>query len=283
MHPDMADGPDALRRDDIGEPLRQQSRDARGRREGIGRCAMGVVPAWFCWPVIVTLNWRRPTMPVTTPTASPAASSTGPCSICASMNALKRTVGPRTRRRGRPPAPAHRQTRCHRSQPAYRHPKRQLARPHGRPRQRAEPPFLILEAHHRYRRPALFPRRARNLQRGDHAIGAVKPAALGLRIGMRAHQKASARPGANPKRLPTGSIRTSSPASSNRSASQPRASRSASENAGAARPWSPCHRRIGAACSGRREPVDIGCHGQRDRRACRRTVQPHRHEALGTC
>jgi hypothetical protein len=29
MHPDMADGPDALRRDDIGEPLRQQSRDPR--------------------------------------------------------------------------------------------------------------------------------------------------------------------------------------------------------------------------------------------------------------
>jgi hypothetical protein len=61
---------------------------------------------------------------------------------------------------------------------------RKLSRPHGRPRQRTEATFLILETHDRHRRPALFARRSRDLKRGDHAIGAVEPAALGLRIGM---------------------------------------------------------------------------------------------------
>ena len=44
----------------------------------------GAVPACALAPVSVTLNQRLPWMPVTTPMASPAASSSGPCSICAS-------------------------------------------------------------------------------------------------------------------------------------------------------------------------------------------------------
>ena len=51
------------------------------------RSAIGVVPAWFDWPVIVTSCQEMPCTPVTAPMVTPSASSTGPCSMCSSTKA----------------------------------------------------------------------------------------------------------------------------------------------------------------------------------------------------
>jgi len=48
------------------------------------RSVIVTVPAWPAKPVTVTSSRSCAAMPVTVPSASPSASSTGPCSICAS-------------------------------------------------------------------------------------------------------------------------------------------------------------------------------------------------------
>ncbi len=48
------------------------------------RYGIGVVPAWAATPVTVTSSQRIAWPPVTTPMVVPLASSTGPCSMCAS-------------------------------------------------------------------------------------------------------------------------------------------------------------------------------------------------------
>ncbi len=44
------------------------------------RYDIGVLPAWFGWPVNFTLNCFRPAMAVTTATGTPVSHSAGPCS-----------------------------------------------------------------------------------------------------------------------------------------------------------------------------------------------------------
>ena len=45
---------------------------------------MGVVPAWFDWPVRVSSVQEMPCTLSTAPIFTPSASSTGPCSTCSS-------------------------------------------------------------------------------------------------------------------------------------------------------------------------------------------------------
>ena len=74
---------------------RRRSRRRRSRRRGAW--SIGVVPAWFDWPVIVSSFHEMPCTPVTAPIVMPSASSTGPCSMCSSTNACGGTARARQR------------------------------------------------------------------------------------------------------------------------------------------------------------------------------------------
>ncbi|MNN70650.1 hypothetical protein D3C81_1865200 [compost metagenome] len=61
------------------------------------RTAIGVVPACAMVPAHSTRNQRTAWMPVTTPSGTAAASSTGPCSIWSSTQAdIGRAIGTRS-------------------------------------------------------------------------------------------------------------------------------------------------------------------------------------------
>ena len=73
---------------DVGGQLAHvRSRSGRRRSPASWRSAIGVVPAWFDWPAMVSSCQEMPCTPVTRRWSKPSASSTGPCSMCSSTNA----------------------------------------------------------------------------------------------------------------------------------------------------------------------------------------------------
>ena len=60
----------------------------------------------------------------------------------------------------------------------------QSAGPDGRTCGHAKAPLFVLKRHDRDRRPPGLLRRAGDFERRDHAQSAIKPAALGLAVGM---------------------------------------------------------------------------------------------------
>jgi len=58
----------------------QAEAEARLDKLAAEKTDMGVVPAWFDWPLSVSSVHEMPCTPSTAPMANPSASSTGPCS-----------------------------------------------------------------------------------------------------------------------------------------------------------------------------------------------------------
>jgi hypothetical protein len=189
MHLDPADRPDGVGRDHRRKPLVQPQRDGGHPLHRVLPQRIGVVPAWFWRPVSVTSTCRAPTMAVTMPTACPAPSSTGPCSICASTKAVKRagsTGGPisgataaRASAMVMPPASRRRSASSCVTSPV------QISLP---PRPPKRPSSSWNDTTEIAGPPAARAARA-TLQRRDGPEGPVEPAALGLAVGVRPHEK----------------------------------------------------------------------------------------------